>query len=47
MAKGHFRRAAGLRLAIIALAIPAALFWRFAAWRARLETELANLEAAP
>jgi hypothetical protein len=29
-----------LQIAIVAVAPGAAIFWRFAAWRARLETEL-------
>ena len=36
-----------LRLAIAALAPGAWAFWRFAAWRSRLQTELDNLTATP
>jgi len=35
-----------LRLAIAALAPGAWIFWRFAAWRSRLHTQLNNLRAA-
>ena len=35
-----------LRLAIVALASGAWMFWRFAAWRSRLQTKLDNLKAA-
>ena len=33
------------RAAASILWLPAALFWRTAAWRARLETRISNLEA--
>lgn len=39
-------RAILLRIAIALLAVPAAVFWRAAAARARLVTALANLEGA-
>ena len=35
-----------LHLAIVALAPGAWMFWRFAAWRSRLQTQLDNLKAA-
>lgn len=34
-----------LQIAIGALAPGAWIFWRFAAWRSRLQTQLANLKA--
>jgi hypothetical protein len=35
-----------LRLGIAALSVLACVFWRTAAWRAKLETKLTNLEVA-
>jgi hypothetical protein len=38
-------RLALLRFGIVMLGVFAGLFWRFAAWRAPLVTELGNMEA--
>jgi hypothetical protein len=38
-------RVAFFRAAIAALWLPATIFWRFAAWRSRLQTTLENENA--
>lgn len=39
-------RAAAIRFGIALLWLPAAAFWRFAAWRSALQTKLDNEKAA-